>query len=36
LTFAERSFDAAARLTNEVRTSFALEPLASRSAAERL
>jgi uncharacterized protein with NRDE domain len=36
LTFAERSFDATARLTNEMRTSFALEPLASRSAAERL
>ena len=36
LTFAERSFDAAARITNEVRTSFALEPLASRSAGERL
>lgn len=36
LTFAERSFDANARITNEVRTSFALEPLASRSAAERL
>ena len=34
LTFAERSFDAGARITNEVRTSFALEPLASRSAAE--
>jgi uncharacterized protein with NRDE domain len=34
LTFAERSFDADARITNEVRTSFALEPLASRSAAE--
>jgi uncharacterized protein with NRDE domain len=36
LTFAERSFDASARITNEVRTSFAVEPLASRSAAERL
>jgi uncharacterized protein with NRDE domain len=36
LTFAERSFDASARVTNEVRTSFALEPLASRSAAKRL
>ena len=35
LTFAERSFDASARITNEVRTSFALEPLESRSA-ERL
>jgi len=34
LTFAERSFDASARITNEVRTSFALEPLASRSTAE--
>ena len=34
LTFAERSFDASARITNEVRTSFALEQLASRSAAE--
>jgi uncharacterized protein with NRDE domain len=35
LTFAERSFDASARLTNEVRTSFALEPRRrSRSAAE--
>jgi uncharacterized protein with NRDE domain len=34
LTFAERSFDANARVTNEVRTSFALEPLRSRSAAE--
>jgi uncharacterized protein with NRDE domain len=36
LTFAERSFDASARITNEVRTSFELEPLAGRSAAERL
>jgi uncharacterized protein with NRDE domain len=34
LTFAERSFDADARITNEVRASFALEPLASRSTAE--
>jgi uncharacterized protein with NRDE domain len=34
LTFAERSFDADARITNEVRTSFALKPLATRSAAE--
>jgi len=34
LTFAERSFDASARITNEVRISFALEPHASRSAAE--
>jgi uncharacterized protein with NRDE domain len=34
LTFAERSFDADAQVTNDVRTSFALEPLASRSAAE--
>ncbi len=34
LTFAERSFDASARITNEVRTSFALEPLAIHSAAE--
>jgi len=34
LTFAERSFDASARITNDFRTSFALEPLASRSAAE--
>jgi uncharacterized protein with NRDE domain len=34
LTFAERSFDAGARITNEVRESFALEPLAARSAAE--
>ncbi len=34
LTFAERSFDASARITNEVRTSFALGPLASRSTAE--
>ena len=34
LTFAERSFDSSARITNEVRTSFALEPLASGSAAE--
>jgi uncharacterized protein with NRDE domain len=36
LTFAERSFDASAKITNEVCASFALEPLASRSAAERL
>jgi uncharacterized protein with NRDE domain len=36
LTFAERSFDASARITNEVRTSFALEPRAGRSTAERL
>ena len=36
LTFAERSFDATARITNEVRTSFELEPLPGRSAAERL
>jgi len=34
LTFAERSFDADARITSEVRTSFALEPLGSRSAVE--
>jgi uncharacterized protein with NRDE domain len=34
LTFAERSFDADARITNEVRTAFALDPLGSRSAAE--
>jgi len=34
LTFAERSFDADARITNEVEISFALEPLNSRSAAE--
>jgi len=31
LTFAERSFDAGARVTSEVRESFALEPLRSRS-----
>jgi len=36
LTFAERSFDSSARITNEVRTSFALEPLARSSAAEHL
>ena len=36
LTFAERSFDASARLTGEVHVSFALEPLAPRSTAERL
>jgi uncharacterized protein with NRDE domain len=36
LTFAERSFDASARITNEVLTTFALEPRASRSAAQRL
>jgi uncharacterized protein with NRDE domain len=36
LTFAERSFDASAQITNEVRATFALEPLASRSAGERL
>ena len=34
LTFAERSFDASARITSEVRTSFALGPLASRSTTE--
>ena len=34
LTFAERSFDASARITSEVRISFALEMLASRSRAE--
>jgi uncharacterized protein with NRDE domain len=34
LTFAERSFDADARVTNDVRTSFALEPLPRRSAVE--
>jgi uncharacterized protein with NRDE domain len=34
LTFAERSFDASARITHSVRISFALEVLASRSAAE--
>jgi len=32
LTFAERSFDAGARITNEVRESFALERLGTRSA----
>jgi uncharacterized protein with NRDE domain len=36
LTFAERSFDAGARITNEVRTSFPLEPLATRSSAKPL
>jgi uncharacterized protein with NRDE domain len=34
LTFAERSFDASARLINEVRTSFAVEPSRNPSTAE--
>jgi hypothetical protein len=34
LTFAERSFDTSARLINEVRTSFAVEPSRNPSTAE--